>query len=73
MRRGRADVLVIDDRLINGHTHPLGGTGPRSDAVRLIVIGIDDDPTFAARARRLGAEHWIAKEHVDDALRVALA
>ena len=28
---------------------------------RLIVVGVDDDPGFATRARRLGAD-WVAKE-----------
>ena len=29
---------------------------------------IDDDPAFAARARALGAEAWIAKDRADDTL-----
>jgi hypothetical protein len=36
--------------------------------VRVIVVGVDDDPAFAARAHRLGAEAWVAKDRADDQL-----
>jgi DNA-binding NarL/FixJ family response regulator len=72
IRNGRADMLVIDDRLLTGDRHPLTDTGPHVRPVRIIVLGIDDHPTFAARAMRLGAEAWIAKELADDTLRQAL-
>jgi len=69
IRRERPDVLVIDDRLIDGSSvHVLAGTGPVPRVVRVIVVGVDDDPAFAARARRLGAEAWIAKDRADDHL-----
>ena len=69
MRRMRPDVLVIDDRLVMGSgSHVLAGTGPVPGPVRVIVVGVDDDPAFAARARRLGAEAWIAKDRADDQL-----
>jgi len=41
----RPDVLVIDDRLLRDN-HWTG----RDLGVRLIVVGVDDDPGFAARA-----------------------
>lgn len=72
VRCRRPDVLVVDDRLIVGHTHPFATSGPLPHHVRLIVIGLDDDPTFAARAARLGAEAWVPKDLADDALRSAL-
>jgi len=28
--------------------------------------GVDDDPAYAARAHRLGAEAWIAKDRAED-------
>ena len=69
MRRARPDVIVIDDRLVIGSSaHILTGAGPAPFPIRVIVVGVDDDPAFAARARRLGAEAWIAKDRADDQL-----
>ncbi len=70
LRRLKADVLVLDDRLIQDHGGPLAGSLP--DGVRLIVVGMDDTPMFAARALALGAEAWIPKEFADDELRELL-
>ena len=66
-RRTAPDVIVIDDRLLGG-----SGLGPRDADVPLIVVGLDDDPSFARRARRLGAMAWIAKERADELLPDAL-
>ena len=66
-RRTAPDVIVIDDRLLGG-----SGLGPRDADVPIIVIGLDDDPSFARRADRLGAADWIAKEHAGDLLPEAL-
>ena len=56
----RPDVLVIDDRLLrDGHVLP------RQAGLRVIVVGVDDDPAYAARAERLGAVAWVAKERAD--------
>jgi len=69
IRRLHPDVVVIDDRLVvNSGEHVLAGTGPARGPVRVIVIGVDDDPAYAARARRLGAEAWVAKDRADDQL-----
>jgi DNA-binding NarL/FixJ family response regulator len=68
MRRERPHVVVVDDRLLRSTSHVLAGTGPTRDPVRVIVVGVDDDPAFAARAQRLGAEAWIAKDRADDEL-----
>jgi hypothetical protein len=38
----------------------------------VIIVGVDDDPAFAARAVQLGAEAWIAKDRADDELPEAL-
>jgi len=73
IRKTRLDVLVIDDRLVdNAGAHVLAGTGPARDHVRVIVVGVDDDPAYSARAQRLGAEAWIAKDLADDQLPAAL-
>jgi DNA-binding NarL/FixJ family response regulator len=63
----RPDVVVVDDRLLRDQcwTHGTLGT-------RLIVVGIDDDPGFAARARRIGAEAWVPKERADAVLPLLL-
>ena len=60
----RPDVLVIDDRLVGGIEDLLADIGP----LRMIVVGVDDDPAYAERAGRLGAEAWIAKDRADDEL-----
>ena len=66
-RRTAPDAIVIDDRLL-----ATPGLGPRDADVPVIVVGLDDDPSFARRARRLGALTWIAKERADELLPDAL-
>jgi DNA-binding NarL/FixJ family response regulator len=61
VRTTHSDVLVVDDRLLRD----MNGGLP---ALRVFVLGADDDPAFAARARRLGAEAWIAKDRADEQL-----
>ena len=56
----RPDVVVIDDRLL-GHLPQAQGLRD----FRLVVVGLDDDPGFTARARRIGAQAWIPKERAD--------
>jgi DNA-binding NarL/FixJ family response regulator len=51
------DVVVIDDRLLRDERW----TG-QDDDVRVIVVGVDDDRGFAARAHRIGAEAWVPKD-----------
>ena len=63
--RTRSDVLVIDDRLLRDGG---GDVLAELSAARVLVLGVDDDPAFAARARRLGAEAWIAKDRADEQL-----
>jgi DNA-binding NarL/FixJ family response regulator len=59
----RPDLLVVDDRLVADAAHT---------ATRMIVVGADDDPGFAARAGRLGAIAWIPKDRADSLLPVLL-
>jgi DNA-binding NarL/FixJ family response regulator len=68
LRRCHPDVLVIDDRLL--HEQDLDELAPEA---RLLVLGVDVDPGFAARARRLGAEAWIPKDRADEQLPALLA
>lgn len=72
LRRWTPDVLLIDDRLVAGGDHALAGIGPMSSHVRVIVVGVDNDPAFAARAHRIGAEAWIVKDRADEELRELL-
>jgi DNA-binding NarL/FixJ family response regulator len=58
--RLRPDVLVIDDRLV-GRLRLL----PLVPGLRAVVIGIDDDPAYAARAKNAGAVAWVPKDRVD--------
>jgi DNA-binding NarL/FixJ family response regulator len=64
--RRRPDVLIIDDRMLDGLTGAGAGT-------RMLVLGVDVDPGFAARALRLGAEAWIPKDRADEQLPALLA
>lgn len=73
LERAQADVLVIDDRLLGDGAHILDGLGPLPAGMRVFVLGVDDDPAYAARASRLGAEAWIAKERADEQLPPLLA
>ncbi len=66
-RRTAPDVIVIDDRLLSA-----SGLGPRDADLPVIVVGLDDDPSFARRAQRIGATAWIAKERADELLPDAL-
>jgi two-component system response regulator DesR len=65
LRRTRPDVLVIDDRLLNAADQALVSSG---SPLRVIVVGVIDEPAFTARALRLGAEAWIAKDRADEEL-----
>jgi DNA-binding NarL/FixJ family response regulator len=67
MRSSNPDVLVVDDRLVAAL-----GSGPRDASVAVIVVGVDDDPSFAHRARSVGAIAWIPKERADELLPAAL-
>jgi len=68
LRRTPVDVLIIDDRLLRDRAHVLSGLGPVPAGLRMIVVGVDDDPAFAQRAQRLGATAWIAKDRADEEL-----
>jgi DNA-binding NarL/FixJ family response regulator len=67
LRHADPDVLVVDDRLLAATPLDLDGGGRR-----LIVIGVDDDPGYAARAERAGAEAWIPKDRADSLLPLRL-
>ena len=66
-RETRPDVVLVDDRMLRDSDW----TADDLDA-RLIVVGVDDDPGYVARARRIGAEAWVAKERADALLPGAL-
>ena len=68
LRHGRADVLVLDDRLVEDGYHVLADLGMMNAHPRVVVVGVDDDPAFAARAERLGAAAWVAKDRADEDL-----
>jgi hypothetical protein len=53
------DTVVVDDRRFADALPYMHGGVPT------IVLGADDDPAFAARARRHGAIGWMLKESVD--------
>jgi DNA-binding NarL/FixJ family response regulator len=63
VRDGRPDVVLLDDRLLRGGAWRTAAVG-----APMVVTGVDDDPAYAARARRIGAAAWVAKDHVDDLL-----
>jgi DNA-binding NarL/FixJ family response regulator len=73
LRAARPDVLLIDDRLLSGAGHVLQNLGPQPEAIGVVVLGLDDHPGFAARARRLGAQAWVAKDLAAEELPALLA
>jgi DNA-binding NarL/FixJ family response regulator len=68
LRRTDANILVIDDRLLSVAPTDLHDAG-----LPVVVVGLDDDPGFAVRARRLGALAWVPKERADEMLADVLA
>jgi DNA-binding NarL/FixJ family response regulator len=68
LRDLRPDVVVVDDRLVGS-----GSWARRHAGTRVIVVGVDDDPGYAARAERLGADAWLAKDRADAALPALLS
>jgi DNA-binding NarL/FixJ family response regulator len=64
----RADVVIVDDRLLRDQRWTAAELG-----ARVIVVGLDDHPGFSARARRLGAEAWISKDRAGAMLPLQLA
>jgi DNA-binding NarL/FixJ family response regulator len=67
VHRERPDVVVLDDRLLRKRQL----TADALEA-RLIVVGVDDDPGFVARAHQLGAEAWVPKDRADAVLPLLL-
>lgn len=63
VRDTHPDVVIIDDRLLRNERWTAADLG-----TRVIVIGMDDDPGFRARARRIGADAWVAKDRADAVL-----
>jgi DNA-binding NarL/FixJ family response regulator len=63
IRHTRPDVVVVDDRLLRHDALTAAAVGSR-----LVVVGIDDDPAYPARARRIGAEAWVPKDRADELL-----
>jgi DNA-binding NarL/FixJ family response regulator len=61
--RTQPDVVIVDDRLLEQARAVQGGL-----PFPLIVMGVDDDPGFAARAQRAGAMAWVAKDQADATL-----
>jgi DNA-binding NarL/FixJ family response regulator len=55
------DVIVIDDRELAGALDSLAPDIP------VVVLGADDHPAYAARARQIGAQ-WVAKDAAGTAL-----
>ncbi len=58
----RPDVVVVDDRRFADAVPLMRGGVPT------IVLGADDNPGYALRARRHGASRWILKESVSSEL-----
>jgi DNA-binding NarL/FixJ family response regulator len=60
VRDARPDVVVVDDRLLRDAALAAADLG-----ARLVMTGVDDDPAYPARARRIGAEAWVPKDRAD--------
>lgn len=60
VEHARVDAVVVDDRLVD-EVGALLAPGSLRGRPRLIAMGLDDDPVYAHRARRAGAEALVAK------------
>src|SRR5688572_19459656 len=58
----RPDVVIVDDRRFADALPLIRGGVPT------IVLGADDDPGYALRARQHGASRWVPKESVSSEL-----
>ena len=67
VRATQPDMVVVDDRLLRDARWSAEELG-----TRLVVVGVDDDPGYLARARQLGAEAWVPKERADALLPLML-
>jgi DNA-binding NarL/FixJ family response regulator len=57
MSETQPDLVLVDDRLLRDERW-----NGRHRRARLIVMGVDDNPGYPARAARIGAEAWVPKE-----------
>jgi DNA-binding NarL/FixJ family response regulator len=67
VRETRPDVVVVDERMFRNDAWTASVAG-----ARLVVMGVDDDPAYPARARRIGAEAWVPKDRADTLLPAVL-
>jgi DNA-binding NarL/FixJ family response regulator len=65
-------VLIVSRRLLDLGPEGMRLPGPLPPHTRTIVVGLEDDPAFAADARRAGAAAYVLKDRADRELRPAI-
>ena len=70
--RSGAAVLVVSRRLLKRSSRGMRLPGPLPTGTRTIVLGLEDDPAFAADARRAGADAYVLKDRADVDLPAAI-
>jgi DNA-binding NarL/FixJ family response regulator len=70
--RTRAPILIVSRRLLELGSEGMRLPGPLPAQTQTIVIGLEDDPAFAADARRAGAAAYVVKDRADRDLRPAI-
>lgn len=67
--RRSAPVLIVSRRLLDLGPEGMRLPGPLPPGTRTIVLGLEDDPAFAADALRAGAAAYVLKDRADRDLR----
>jgi DNA-binding NarL/FixJ family response regulator len=68
LRALRPDVVVVDLRAVGGRITGLRPLAAAAPAAALLMVGMEDHPCFAARARAEGATAYIRLEAAADRL-----
>jgi two-component system response regulator NreC len=70
--RRSAPVLTVSRRLLDIGPEGMRLPGPLPPGTQTIVLGLEDDPAFAADALRAGAAAYVLKDRADRDLRPAI-
>ena len=63
--RSQAPVLLVSRRLLARDGSGMLLPGPLPPGTRTIVLGLEDNPAYAAEARRVGAAAYVVKDRAD--------
>lgn len=63
--RSHAPVLLVSRRLLSRDGSGMLLPGPLPSGTRTIILGLEDNPAYAAEARRVGAAGYVVKDRAD--------